>query len=76
MLGLKIKEYIVSSGLKLGVIADKAGIARNVFSSMMNGKRKITAEEYFSICNVLNVPLGSFNDAKAETIYSEERMEA
>lgn len=66
MLGCRIKEYIVSTGLKLGVIADRAGIARNVFSSMMNGKRKITAEEYFSICKALDVPLGFFNEIQPD----------
>lgn len=60
MLGAQIREYIVSSGLKLGSIAEKTGIPMNTFSAMMNGKRKITAEEYFAICVALNVPLETF----------------
>lgn len=60
MLGIRIKEYIEKSGLKLSAIADKIGIPMNTFSTMMNGKRKITAEEYFAICKALNVPLEQF----------------
>ena len=65
MLGFRIKEYITQSGLKFGVIADRAGIPLNTFSAMINGKRKITAEEYFSICNALGVPLEQFRNARA-----------
>lgn len=65
MLGFRIKEYISKCGLKFGVVADKAGIPLNVFSAMINGKRKITAEEYFSICKALDVPLEQFYSASA-----------
>lgn len=60
MLGLKIREYISESGMKLGAVAEKAEIPMNTFSAMMNGKRKITAEEYFRICRILGVPLEKF----------------
>lgn len=60
MLGIRIKEYITDSGLKFGAVAERAGIPQNVFSAMINGKRKITAEEYFLICKALNVPLEQF----------------
>ena len=60
MLGMRIREYITESGMKLGAIAEKADIPMNTFSAMMNGKRKITAEEYFKICRILGVPLEKF----------------
>lgn len=60
MLGLRIREYILENGLKLGYVADAVNIPMNVFSAMMNGKRKITAEEYFMICKALGVPLEMF----------------
>lgn len=63
MLGVRIREYIIETGLKLGSVADAAGIPMNTFSAMMNGKRKITAEEYFTICGVLGVPLEKFVSA-------------
>lgn len=60
MLGAKIKNHISKLGLKMSVIAEKANIPLNTFSAMMNDKRKITAEEYFSICSALNVGLDEF----------------
>lgn len=60
MLGRSIKDYMTSEGLKANVIAGRAGIKENVFSAMVNEKRKITAEEYFAICRALNVPLDRF----------------
>lgn len=67
MVGIKIKEYILAAGLKFGAVAKKAGIPENVFSAIINGKRKITAEEYFSICDALGVPIDTFrkNDTPA-----------
>lgn len=60
MLGERIKAYILESGMKLCSVADKVNIPMNTFSAMMNGKRKITAEEYFAICKALNVPIEMF----------------
>lgn len=60
MLANKIKNYILESGLKFSAVAERVGIPFNTFSNMMNGKRKITVEEYIAICRVLNVPLEKF----------------
>ena len=60
MFGARIKEYISQKGLKLGAVANKAGIPRNTFSAMVNGKRKITVEEYVRICAALGVPFEQF----------------
>ncbi len=68
MLGTRIREHIHERGLKFGAIADKAGISTNVFSAMLNEKRKITAEEYFDICRALNVPLNEFCQKKTDEI--------
>ena len=65
MIGLKIKEFILSKGLKFKAIATKARIPENVFSMMINGKRKISTEEYFSICDALGVSVETFKDEKA-----------
>lgn len=59
-MGAKIKNYIQEIGLKFCAVAEKAGIPLNTFSDMMNGKRKITADEYVAICRALSVPLEKF----------------
>jgi plasmid maintenance system antidote protein VapI len=60
MLGERIRQYIVESGMKIGAVAERAEIPMNTFSAMINGKRRITAEEYFSICAALGLPLEYF----------------
>ncbi|MBO5313169.1 MAG: helix-turn-helix transcriptional regulator [Clostridia bacterium] len=60
MLGAKIKKYILNAGLKIGSVALSLDIPFNIFSSMLNGRRSIKAEEYFKICSVLNLPLEYF----------------
>lgn len=60
MLGKLIKRYIDENGIKYSFVAEEAGISQNVFSAILNGKRKIVAEEYFAICFVLKVDIGYF----------------
>jgi len=59
-MGSRIKEYILKAGLKQNAVAERAGISPSVFSAMLNEKRKITVEEYFAICDALNVSIAIF----------------
>ena len=60
LIGLKIKKYLDDNGIKYSFVADKINMPMNVFSYLINGKRKMTAEEYFSICKVLDVDADFF----------------
>ena len=60
MIGMRIKTYIIHKGLKLSVVAERAGISLPIFSAMVNEKRKISIEEYARICGALEVPLETF----------------
>ena len=64
-MGSRIKEYILKAGLKQNVIAGRAGIPANVFSAILNNKRKITVDEYFAICDALNVSIATFKGEPA-----------
>lgn len=66
MLGREIKNHINNSGLKLSAIAEKADIPMNIFSAMMNDRRRIKAEEYFAICEALGVSLDKFAQSKSK----------
>lgn len=55
MLNSFIKQYLDDNGIKYTYVADEIGVAKNVFSSMLNGKRRITAEEYILICAAIKV---------------------
>ena len=56
----KIRGFMDNEGIKQNSISKKTGIPENTLSNMLNGKRKITAEEYCKICDALGVPLEKF----------------
>jgi transcriptional regulator with XRE-family HTH domain len=63
-LGVKIKNHMDGRGIKQRYVAKKAGIEEPKLSAILNGKRGIKAEEYFSICDALKVPLETFDPHK------------
>ena len=60
MVGKRIKEYLMSNGIKQTFIAEKTGLTPMVISDICNNDRKIDCCEYYKICNVLNVPYDYF----------------
>lgn len=60
MLGQKIKDYLKSVGVTQAFVSDKTKISQSTLSSMLNGERKILAEEYFLICKALNLDFAFF----------------
>lgn len=70
LIGLKVKEYLDENGIKYSFLSGKVGIPMNVLSPLLNGKRKMSVEEYFTICEALNLPVDTFepdeNDSDGE----------
>ena len=64
----EIKNFIKDNGLLLPKISKTIGVSNETFIAMLNGKRKITAEEYFLICHALGVSLSHFSDNHKEKI--------
>jgi len=60
MTGSKIKKYLISKGISQTYVANKTGIPISTLNAVLNGNRKLLAEEYFVICQVLDVPLDTF----------------
>lgn len=60
MRGIMIKRYLDENGIKYTFLAEKLGISMNILSPILNGKRKISADEYIEICRVLGLPLEFF----------------
>lgn len=58
--GLKIKKYLKNKGISQTFIANKTGIPISTLNAVLNGNRKLLAEEYFVICQVLDTPLDTF----------------
>lgn len=54
-----LKKKIEEDGLKQVTIAEKSGIKPDVFSKIVNGKRRVFADEAIAISTVLNTSIES-----------------
>ena len=61
--GKNIKNYLDSHGITQSFLSDKTKIPISKLNNMLHGKRKITAEEYISICKALGVPYEFFDNS-------------
>lgn len=57
---LKIKEYLDSHGITQAFLVSKTGISQEKMSNIINGKRRVTADELGKIANALNVSADIF----------------
>lgn len=55
-----VRNYISAHGLKQKAVALKSKIPYSTFNAMMNGKRRIYADELEAICRSLNVSPEAF----------------
>lgn len=51
----KIKKYMDDNGIKQKYISDNSNIPENTLSMILNGKRKLYADELVEILKALNV---------------------
>lgn len=55
-----INAYLIEQGIKKKYVAEKSGISENALNLALNGKRRLLADEYVKICQILNVPFDRF----------------
>ena len=67
----QIKQHLETFGIKQVWLQNQLNINRSVCSALLNGKRRMTADEYISICKALNLPLNHFTTDIAATMKSE-----
>ena len=67
MLGLKIKAYMDARGIKQTFLADKTNMGLTTINAILNGNRKIEANEYYDICKALDKPLDFFFQEEKQT---------
>ncbi len=65
MVATNIKLYLENNGIKQSFLSEKTGIPITTLNATLNGNRKIQIEEYFSICDALNVRLDFFRGRKS-----------
>ncbi len=52
--------YLQNNGITQTYVAEKTGITVNALNLSLRGKRKLMADEYIKICDVLKVPYDYF----------------
>ena len=62
--GIKIKAYLDERGISQVFLSEKSGIPAAKLSLALNGKRKLTFDEYEAICYVLGVGVDTFLEPK------------
>lgn len=62
--GNKIKNYLNESGITQKYLSERAKIELSKLNLALNGKRKLTFEEYESICWALGVNVDRFLTSK------------
>ena len=68
----RVRQYIDDRGIKQVVIAEKAGIPKNTFNAIMNGKRTMYADDLRAICLALNVSPELFIEVKCKDDKAEK----
>lgn len=58
--GSKIKDFLDESGITQKYVSEKAKIELPKLNLALNGKRRLTFEEYENICWALNVGVDRF----------------
>ncbi len=62
----KVRQYLEVNGYPQGVVAQRAGIADGAFAAMMNGRRKMYADDLRAICLALRVKPEVFIDVSTK----------
>lgn len=62
--GLKIKTFLDSKGISQTHVSKETQIPLPKLNLALNGKRKLTFDEYELICGAIDVPAGTFLEAR------------
>ena len=58
--GIRIRDYLTSQGIKQTWLSKTTGIPLPKLNLSLNGKRRLTFEDYQTICFALKVDVGTF----------------
>ena len=59
----KVAQYLEGQGIKQSWLAQKTGLTDNMISGILNGKRKMTADEFVRICKAIGKNPNDFMEA-------------
>ena len=56
----KLSEYVINHNIKVASIAEATNISEAALQKMLDGKKKIKAEDFLVIIQALKMPLSDF----------------
>lgn len=59
----RVAQYLEEQGIKQSWLAQKTGLTDNMISGILNGKRKMTADEFVRICKAIGKNPNDFMEA-------------
>lgn len=60
MIAEKIAGYVLDKGIRQSHLCKKTGMTKQGLCMALQGKRKLSIDEYAKICNALDLPLAYF----------------
>lgn len=58
----RLNRYVEANGIKQVYIAQKTGMSSDTISKILNNNRRILADEFLTICTVLNIDPNIFKN--------------
>lgn len=71
MVGKRIKKYLNGRGITQTWLAVRTGIRLQSLNASLNGIRALSLEEYERIIGALELPAGTFLEAKAPEVATD-----
>ena len=65
---LTVRQYLIEHGIKQSFVAEKCGWTKQKTNAIVTGKKKITAEEYGSLCDAIGVSYDYFYNAAQDSV--------
>lgn len=59
-LGRSIRAFMRENGINQTFVAERLGVTESTLSRILSGNRKLTAIEYFNLCDAVRVDLSYF----------------
>lgn len=67
MIAAAIARYVKENGIKQSFLCEQTGLTKHCISTALNGKRKLSVDEYEKICSALNVPYEYFFEQRRKS---------
>lgn len=64
----KVSKYINDNGIKQRYVSEKTGIPENILSAILNGKRKMEADEFINIVIAIGVEPNYFINSQEKEV--------